>query len=268
MRGNAGVTHCAQAHDAKRREIILIGGFALLPDKVWPNADSTDEVYAYSIPHNTWRALPPIPKTLGAGGAGIVDDQLHYFGGARLLPQHTFEDTADHWVLDLADPSGGWQPRAPISFPRNHIGAAVLDGLVYTFGGQLKHDENKLNQRVAERYDPATDAWTPCAPLPYELGHLGPAVVPHGHGLLIVGGVTNNRKNRPDTFFFVPDVGDHANGVYYYVDYSPFKGSSIVAGMVHNQLWGQWGKYVDVATCVPPSLPSKRASRSNPPWQA
>ena len=69
---------------------------------------------------------------------------------------------------------------------RQAIGAAVLNGYIYTFGGQLEHNENKENQRVAERYDPKSDTWSPCAPLPYEIGHLGPAVIPPGHGPLIL----------------------------------------------------------------------------------
>ncbi len=76
-------------------------------------------------------------------------------------------------AFDLA--TGRWSERAPLPRGLNHIGAAVLDGKIYTFGGFAQ--QNREPVADANVYDPVADAWTPLPPLPAPLGSISVAAL-------------------------------------------------------------------------------------------
>src|SRR5439155_482278 len=59
----------------------------------------------------------------------------------------------------------------------DHIGSAVLNGKIYTFGGFVGGGTHKDGQDVAYEYDPATDTWRVLAPLKTGRGSIGVAVL-------------------------------------------------------------------------------------------
>eukprot|EP00041_Stephanoeca_diplocostata_P026272 m.705087 g.705087 ORF g.705087 m.705087 type:complete len:1175 (+) comp22924_c0_seq1:142-3666(+) len=192
-----GISHCGQAVDDVRGRIYLVGGMELLEGKNWPNAVSVSTVYAYIPGTDTWESLPDLPAARAAGAAVVNGDQLHYFGGGTFEEEKYFtEDHADHWVLDLAafhtHRDTVWRPLAPLSTARNHVGACVVRGMIYVFGGQHLERERDSNFNIVEVYDEFDDVWTQLPLMPTGLGHITPSVTAYGSYVAIVGGRVND----------------------------------------------------------------------------
>jgi N-acetylneuraminic acid mutarotase len=89
---------------------------------------------------------------------------------------------ADHAIPrnEEYDPvTNRWRERAPMPVGRHHLGLALLDGKIYSFGG-FSHSVGAPHQGAgpdAFRYDPATDSWLTLAPMKSERGSVGAAVL-------------------------------------------------------------------------------------------
>ena len=85
---------------------------------------------------------------------------------------------------------GSWRTAAPMPTKRTEVAAAALDGKIYVVGGFEKPSlGNVMNFAITpsvEMYDPVTDRWTPKAPLPVGLHHVGIGVV--DRRLYVIGG--------------------------------------------------------------------------------
>jgi N-acetylneuraminic acid mutarotase len=77
-----------------------------------------------------------------------------------------------------------WSMRAAMPTPREHLGAAAIDGKLYAVGGRMQSLAS--NSAVMEVYDPVTNKWSPGADLPTARGGIT-AIAYHGR-LLVVGG--------------------------------------------------------------------------------
>src|SRR5262249_61881892 len=102
----------------------------------------------------------------------------------------------DHWVLDL-DGGTSWGTAAPLPNPRDHLGYAGLGGKAYAVGGQHL-DETSTNQAEVDAYDPATDTWTPVAPLPIPTGHNHTSTFVLNGRVVVAGGETNGARFPAD----------------------------------------------------------------------
>jgi len=165
-------------------EIWVVGGFA----GDHPGA-ATAEVWRYNVAGNAWTPGPPLPEPRGSGALVELDGELHFFGGVK-ADRDT--DCADHWVLRLDENPGAWRPRAPMLNGRNHLSGAAINGRVHAVGGQYRHDYAPLDIDLLEAYDPATDSWTPLAPLLRPRSHSEPGTFVH-EGLIITAGGRSNR---------------------------------------------------------------------------
>ena len=58
------------------------------------------------------------------------------------------------------------------------------------------------NKNFADVYDPAANRWKMLKSMPFGLGHIAPSVVPHQHGILVVGGTANNRAHPNKVMFY------------------------------------------------------------------
>lgn len=157
------VTHAGVAVDPVTQTAWFVGGYV----GDFPAPDGTAAVWKYHIPTNTWSQGPSIPAARGAGGAAIVGRKLYFFSGAN---KGRTEDQADHWALDLDNPSK-WRQRAPLPNPRNHFSTAVVNDQIYVIGGQHLLELDSINQADVHRYDVTTDTWTAMASLPRPYSH-------------------------------------------------------------------------------------------------
>lgn len=181
-------------------DIWLLGGF--VGDHPGP---STADVWIYSTTADTWRRGPSLPLRRGAGAAAIVGRRIHFYGGVdRAAGSNVYVDTDDHWMLDLDLPQLGWQRRANLPVPRNHLGGAALDGQVYAVGGQFGGNESSGNRAEVHRYDPGADRWTAVAPLPAPRGHTTASVFAHRGRLVVAGGTVNGNVPSADVTAYDP----------------------------------------------------------------
>src|SRR5205085_2072641 len=82
--------------------------------------------------------------------------------------------SADNREYDPA--TDKWRERAPMPTARNHLGVAVVNGKIYSFGGFVGSVHREAGTDALE-YDPATDRWRTLAPMPTPLGSVGAATV-------------------------------------------------------------------------------------------
>ena len=174
-------THVGTATDG--RTIYFAGGFR----GNWYGQPSSD-FWEYDTTANTWTRGPSLPAARGAGGLVLLGRQLHFFGGAYGDTVSAVEDSSDHWVLDLDNPSAGWVAKAPLPDPRNHLGYAVLNGKIYAIGGQHQLNESAGLDATVSVYDPATDTWSSAAPLPAPRSHLHNSTFVYEGRIICAGG--------------------------------------------------------------------------------
>jgi N-acetylneuraminic acid mutarotase len=164
----------------------------------------------------------------GAGGAGIVGRELHYFGG-RDFDRDT--DEVDHWMLDLDHPENGWVSRAPLPAPRNHLGTAVLNGKIYAVGGQYLEEDSGINSDAVDVYDPLTDAWTSAANLPLPISHTHASTVVMNGKIVSLGGEYEHNQIASEVLVYDPTVD-----MWSLLGYLPAPRRAMVAGAAGNQL--------------------------------
>lgn len=186
------ITHAPAVVDGN--SVWLLGGY--VGDSP---GGATASVWIYDVATDLWRPGPPLPERRGAGAAAVVGRELHYFGGTdRTQDTEDDIDRPDHWVLDLDLPVA-WTSRAPLPNPRNHLGAATLEGKVYAVGGQLRDHRSDDNQDDVHVYDPATDAWAQVANLPRGRGHLMWSTIAIDGHLVAAGGLVGAPVSAPAT---------------------------------------------------------------------
>ena len=172
-------------------------------------------VPACLTPESEWTALAP----LGEGarqevGVTVFGDGFVAIGG--------FEApfAAQSALVEVYDPVvDGWRTLAPLPRSAHHVGAGVVDGVLYAVGG-----ETSLRFEPREhvyRYDAERDAWDEVAPLPTARGAL--AVATLGGRLHAVAGfgagveVADHAAYDPRTDTWtelapLPTARDHLNG--------------------------------------------------------
>jgi len=170
-------------------------GSTVVGDEVWSVAGfagndpgiATNVVQIYNTVTDTWRNGPNLPIMTGSGDLALSNNKLHYFGGL-LADRQT--DIGNHYVLDLANESAGWNTASPLPIPRNHFSAASVNGIIYAIGGQFGHDVSVVNTNLLHAYDPSTDQWTRMADLPTNRSHFESGTAIHNGKIIIVGGET------------------------------------------------------------------------------
>lgn len=114
-----------------------------------------------------WTESAPLPTLRGGCAGAVIDGRLYVLGGGLSAKRPV--DTVESY-----DPvTKQWQTHRPMPLPRNNVVAAVLNGKIYVVAGLVDPSngtseqpvENEPSNRV-DVYDPQTDTWTSCAPLP------------------------------------------------------------------------------------------------------
>ncbi|HEX6886145.1 MAG TPA: IPT/TIG domain-containing protein [Planctomycetota bacterium] len=149
---------------------------------VGPNRDTLPEAFRYLLAPGEepgrWERLEDAGVALAAVAAGVIEGELLLVGsGGRRT--HRYDLLAREWL-----PSG-----APRPFLGLYHAAEVIDGRLYLVGGLGGGSEGRL-----QIYDPATDAWTTGADLPWSGGAVATAVL--GGRLHAAGGYTPSGVER------------------------------------------------------------------------
>jgi hypothetical protein len=183
-----GVNHAGFATVDSR--LYIVGGFQ------GATFSPTGAVRIYDPADSAWREGAPMLTPRGALALAVLDGRIHAIGGnaaggAGLRPHEHGVPAADNSVgtHEVYDPvADTWTRLAPLPTPRNHLGAAVIEGKIHVVGGRVPGD---MELTIHEIYDPATGSWTAGPPLP--TGRSGIAVVAHRERLYVFGGETVRR---------------------------------------------------------------------------
>ncbi|KAL3269337.1 hypothetical protein HHI36_008409 [Cryptolaemus montrouzieri] len=143
------------------RVIYVAGGYL---------RQSLDIVEGFNVDDKTWHKMDSlaIPRS-GLGGA-FLKGMFYAVGGRNTSPTQSYDSD---WVERYNPFKDQWRTCNPMSVPRNRVGVAVMDGLLYAVGGS---EGSKYHDSV-ECYDPDSDKWTSLRPMHSKRLALGLAVV-------------------------------------------------------------------------------------------
>lgn len=152
------------------------------------------EVFVFDPATNTWSPRSPMPigTARGASLIAAIGPKIYVAGGLR-----SGVSVDDFSVYDTETDTWTTLPRVPV--PRDHGGAAAIDGRFYAIAGR----NTALLGRV-DVFDPATGAWSSRAPLPLPRGGFALAVF---DGRIVVAGGEGDRR-RPSGVFPEVDAYD------------------------------------------------------------
>lgn len=193
-------------------DVWLIGGrVGRHPGRV------SNKIWIYNLNNRKWRRGPDMPKPVAAGGAALVNNKIHWFGG---LDANARCDVNNHYVYDLNAAGKGWKDitsNAAMPSARNHFSTAVVNGIIYAMGGQYGHDncpgKNTQDTTLVHAFDPKTNKWSKKAGLPNKNSHTEPGTFVYKGNIYTVGGENaknkvwkyNPRSNKWSTYKTLPD---------------------------------------------------------------
>ncbi|KAF4517544.1 hypothetical protein B566_EDAN005108 [Ephemera danica] len=131
---------------------------------------SLDTLEAYNADDRSWRELAKLPVPRSGLGGAFLKGVFYAVGGRNNSPGSNYDSD---WVDKYTPANNQWKPCRPMSVPRNRVGVAVMDCLLYAVGGSAGCECH----RSVERYDPEEDRWTMVAPMHQARLGVGVAVV-------------------------------------------------------------------------------------------
>jgi hypothetical protein len=98
----------------------------------------------------------PYPELTSPGGVEVVGNKAYSFGGFDAVVT-----TAGCHVFDINAADGArWSSCPDLNMSRSYIGTAVVDGVIYAFGGDTFDGANLIAQTITEKLDTANPtAW-------------------------------------------------------------------------------------------------------------
>lgn len=175
------VDHAMSAGAAGR--VYVVGGYAPGP---------TPRDTAFVLDRGRWRALPPMPGARAAGGAAIVGGKLYVVGGVE-APGRLARDA---FALDLA--RSRWTiVRGPR--PREHLGVAALDGLIYAVAGRTGGLDTNVD--IVESFDPRGGRWRALPRVPEKRGGTAAAAAA---GRIVSAGGEQPTGTIPSVYAYAP----------------------------------------------------------------
>lgn len=224
-----GVNHAGFAHVDGR--LYILGGFRE------NTFEPVGSVHIYDLSTEQWSEGAPMPTPRGALAVAVADGRIHAIGGNAEAAQalehgahHVGADESSVGTHEVYDPAtDSWERRAPMPTPRNHHGAASLNGRVHVVAGRVGRD---FEMTTHEIYDPVADAWSSAAPVP--TGRSGIAVVVRDGRMYVFGGET---FTAPARTFDEAERFDPSAGEWEALPPMPTArhglGAAVVAGAVH-----------------------------------
>jgi hypothetical protein len=143
--------------------ILVLGGYT-------PDGLPSDR--AFAMRDDGWEELPRMPEPRAAGGAAVVDGLVFVAGGVG-----PFGLAESVMVFDSETAEWGESLRGPPT-PREHLGVAAHNGLLYVVGGRTGGIGSNLG--TAEALDPSTGQWTTLPSMPTSRGGLAAASSKNG----------------------------------------------------------------------------------------
>ncbi|XP_075220268.1 actin-binding protein IPP [Lycorma delicatula] len=148
--------------------IYLVGGCT-------HNSRHMQKLTSFNPVTGEWSPLASMLVPRSQMGVAVLDGYLYVVGGTNKcneVLQSVERYSFDHNV---------WSEVPPMKVPRGSPAVAAADGFLYVIGGDQTHEINFYRGQVtiasAERYDPLTDSWDDCPPLPESRSEAGAVVI-------------------------------------------------------------------------------------------
>ena len=149
-------------------------------------ARGTNTVWRYDLLADTWSPYINLPEVRFAGSLSYFNGVLYFAGGDDAS---RFRAQDEHWALNTRSKRPRWVERAPMPAANDHHSAVVIDGIIYTIGGETNHGTTYDQHDNVFAYNPWTDTWTRKADLPTPSSHFeGGTHVIGGTKILALGG--------------------------------------------------------------------------------
>ncbi|CAH0555051.1 unnamed protein product [Brassicogethes aeneus] len=126
------------------RVIYIAGGYY---------KQSLDILEGYNVDDKNWTTLDSLTVPRSGLGGAFLKGTFYAVGGRNNSPGNSYDSD---WVDKYNPLKNQWRPCSPMSVPRNRVGVAVMDGLLYAVGGS----EGLKYHSSVECYDPEVDRWT------------------------------------------------------------------------------------------------------------
>lgn len=222
------LTHVGQA--IFRDRIYTAGGYAgQSPGR------TVSDCFVFHFPSDKWSRLPNLPFPRAGGGLVYIQKikaLMFSSGMLRATGRYAGDDEADTWMLYLEHLEKGWQPRANIENPRNHMAAIAVGDKYFFLGGQHRNRESTENQATLQEYDYRGDKWIKRQDLPVPTGHIAASTFKFNKGFVFVGGI-NDGRILSDRIFYYNVEGDR----WFDVGTFPRKVQSPVCGVAFKRLY-------------------------------
>jgi N-acetylneuraminic acid mutarotase len=150
----------------------------------------------YSPREDKWILLPDMPTARAGLASAIVGRSVYAIGGRKgpggPCSQEPGGQRARVERYDID--TGTWHEVAPMPLARSDLGAAVVDGKIYVFGGCRVTRGHVTYLRNVNVYDPATNSWSG-APADMPTARAGMyAVATLGGKIVVPGGWAGGAK--------------------------------------------------------------------------
>uniref|UniRef100_A0A1B0CL03 BTB domain-containing protein n=1 Tax=Lutzomyia longipalpis TaxID=7200 RepID=A0A1B0CL03_LUTLO len=131
---------------------------------------SLDVVEAFNVDDRTWTTLPQLRTPRSGLGAAFLKGTFYAVGGRNNTPGSSYDSD---WVDRYNPVTEQWRPCSPMTVPRNRVGVAVMDELLYAVGGAAGSEYHN----TVEYFDPEDDRWVLVQPMHSKRLGVGVAVV-------------------------------------------------------------------------------------------
>ena len=147
------------------------------------NSKMPNTVEVFDPKTETWSMVNTVMPVEKYGfGIAVVGDKIYIIGGYNYK-------TKGECTVDIYDPqTNTWTKGASTPYPGVNFGCAVIQGKIYTFGGQTTApNNNTTNYSEISCYDPALDYWKGAGNLPTRL--FSESVSSYNSKAIITGGL-------------------------------------------------------------------------------
>jgi len=157
-----------------------------------------------------WIQGAPAPSKRTEVAAAALNGKVYVVGGFNRPGFSNVLDFAISRSVEIYDPiTDAWSVTTPLPEGRHHAGIAVLDGFLYIIGGFAKSGFSVWHPvNTAYRFNPATQTWQECAPMPTSRGALG--VTAYQGRLYAIGGY-DGKQNTGVTEIYNPETDTWIN---------------------------------------------------------
>lgn len=115
-----------------------------------------------------WELITEISTKRNGFATAVVDNEIYLIGGTlfenlKWKPGKFVKGPYGLSTVEVYDPqTNTWQRGTDMPTPRHGAKAAVVNGIIYVFGGYSGKDNRGINRTyfdIVEAYDPQTDTW-------------------------------------------------------------------------------------------------------------